>query len=185
MVTKTKIAGLMVAIMALSIPMVYADNGMGDKDSWHQGGDWHHGPMDQMIDQILNLSDAQVKQLKDIHKKQKEAMQSFFEQIKANKEVFNAEIIKATPDMNKLNDIDTQLKALQSQMLDNHLNTILEIKKIMTPEQFAGYMALEKERELMKHMMGHDQWGHKDGFGKDGDGHGHWGDKSDKDADEK
>lgn len=31
MLTKAKIAGLMVALMALSVPMVYADNGGGIK----------------------------------------------------------------------------------------------------------------------------------------------------------
>ena len=141
-----------------------------------------------MFAKILNLSDDQVKQLKDRHKKQKEAMKSLFEQIKTNREALNAEIIKATPDMNKVNDIETQLKSLQSQMVDNHLNSILEIKKILTPEQFAGYMALKKEKKLMKHMRGNDKFGHKGGFGKDGackmgDGHKHWDDKSDKDHD--
>jgi Spy/CpxP family protein refolding chaperone len=168
MLTKTKIAGLMVALMALSAPMVYADNGGGDMDS-HQAGDWHHGPKDHMFAKILNLSDDQTKQLKDSYKKQKEAMKSLFEQIKTNREALNAEITKATPDMNQVNTIETQLKALQSQMVDGHLNSILEIKKILTPEQFAGYMALKKERELKMHMMGHDKFGHKDGFDKMGD----------------
>jgi hypothetical protein len=46
----------------------------------------------------------------------------------------------------------------------------------MTPEQFAGYMALEKAEDMMKHKMGHERFEHKDGFGKDGD-------KADKDHD--
>lgn len=181
--TKTKIAGLIVALMALSVPMVYADNGGGDRDSWHQDGDWHHGPKDHMIAKILDLNDVQVKQLKEIHKKQKEAMKAVFDQVKFNREALSAEIAKTAPDMNKVNEIQTQLKALLSQAVDNHLNSILEIKKIMTPEQFAGYMALEKESKMKKSMMGHDKFGHKDGFGKDRDGHEHGGDKKDKNED--
>lgn len=129
---------------------------------------------------ILNLSDDQVKQLKDGHQKQREAMKSLFVQIKSNREALNAEIVKATPDMSKVNDIETQLKTLQSQMVDNHLNSILGIKKILTPEQFAGYMALKKEKMLKMKMMGHDKSGHKCGFGKDRDGHKNWGDKQDE-----
>jgi Spy/CpxP family protein refolding chaperone len=178
MLTKTKIAGLIMAIMALSIPMVYADNGGGDKDSWHQGGDWDHGKKDYMTAQILNLTKDQQKQLKDSWNKQKEAMKNVFGQIKTNREALDAEIVKATPDMNKINGLQAQIKTLQSQMVDDHLNDILEIKKILSPEQFAGYMALKKERMLKRHMMGHERFGHKDGFGKDG--HEHWGDKQEQ-----
>ena len=183
MLAKTKIAGLVVALMALSVPMVWADNGdvkpTPQADASHQSGDWHHGKHEHMMAKILNLSEDQEKQLKDIKQKQKETMKSVFEQIKTNREAFEAEIVKATPDMNKINDAQTQIKTFQSQMMDNHLNFILAIKKIMTPEQFAGYMALEKEEDMMKHG-GQGQFGHKDGFGKDGEGNKHWGDKEDK-----
>ncbi len=80
----------MVALMALSAPMVYADNG---------GGDWHHGQKDQMMAKVLNLTDDQQKQLKDSRQKQKDAMKSIFEQIQSNREAFDAEIVKAAPDM--------------------------------------------------------------------------------------
>ncbi len=191
--TKLKQLGLLMALMALSVPMVWADNGdvksTSGGDPSHQGGDWHRGQEGHMMAQILNLSEDQQKQLKDLKQKQKEAMKSIFEQIKTNKETFEAEIVKATSDMNKINDTQTQIKTLQSQMVDSHLNYILAIKKIMTPEQFAGYMALEKEEDMMKHE-GHDKFGHKYGFGdqlgvsgmrtKGGDGQKHWGDEGDK-----
>jgi len=174
MLAKTKMLGLMLATAAvLTSPMlVWADNG-------DVKADLYHGQRDQMMTKILNLSADQEKQLKDSCQKQKEAKKSIVEQMKSNREAFNAEIVKATPDMNKINDIQTQLKTIQSQMVDNHLNTFLEIKKILTPEQFAGYMALEKEEKLMRHE-GHDKFDHKDGLGKDGEGHKHWGDKSDE-----
>ena len=163
-------AGLVVALMALSVPMVYAENGGGDKDAWHQGGQWHHGQGDHhMMAKILNLSEVQAKQLKDIRQKQKETMKSVFEQMKAKGLVFDTEIVKAAPDMAKIKDIQAQLKAIQSQMVDNHLNSILEIKKIMTPEQFAGYMALEKAERMMMHDD-HGKFGPKEGMGKMGDG---------------
>jgi len=179
MVTKTKIFGfiLATAVMLSSPMMVYADNGMGDKEG-HQDGAWHHGPPDQMFAKVLNLSDDQVKQLKDLHQKQKDDMKAVFEQMKSTKEELNAEIIKATPDMNKINDLQTKLKGFMSQMVDNHLNSILAIKKIMTPEQFAGYIALRKERKMMMHGK-HDHFGPKEKSCKMGDEHKHGGDKDD------
>ena len=163
MQAKTKIAGLVVALMALSVPMVYADNGTEDKDSSHQAGDWHHGQKDHMMGKILNLSETQEKQLKDSREKQKDTMKGVFDQMKSNREAFDAEIAKAAPDMNKVNDIQAQLKTIQAQMADNHLNSILETKKILTPEQFTGYMALQKERRMMGREDHEDKhWGQKD-----------------------
>jgi len=182
MLGKTKMAGLVMAMMALSAPLVWADNGNGDKGAMHhQEGDWHHGDHDQMLAKILNLTDDQVKQLKDAKQKQKEAMKAVFEQMKANRQAFDAEIVKAATDMPKITDLQAQLKTIQSQMVDNHLNAILEIKKILTPEQFAGYRALEKAKKMMMHKGPH-QFGHKGDFGKEGQGHEHWADK-DNDGD--
>jgi Spy/CpxP family protein refolding chaperone len=156
MVTKITIAGLMMAFMALSAPMVYAN----------EEGGWHHDK-DRMA-KVLNLTDDQKKQFDDIRKKQKEAMKGVFDQIKANREAFDTEISKAAPDMNKINDLQSQLKTVQGQMVDNHLNLILETKKILTPEQYAGYMALERAERLehRHHGFGKDGMHKKDG-GKD------------------
>ncbi|MBF0571084.1 MAG: Spy/CpxP family protein refolding chaperone [Candidatus Omnitrophica bacterium] len=182
MAAKLKIAGLVMALMALSVPMLYADNDKGDPKSTHQDGDCHHCQQEHMMAQVLNLTDDQAKQLKDNKQKEKELMKNIFEQIKSNREAFNVEIVKATSDMNKVNDLQNKLKTIQAQMVDNRLNSILDIKKILTPEQYAGYMALKREKELMMHM-GHDKFGHKDGFGKDREVHKHWGDKPDEDND--
>jgi len=181
MLAKSKIAGLMVAAMALSAALVYADNGPGPgpagdgktcpvSSNGHQGGNWHRGHGDHMLAKILNLTEDQVNQLKLIKEQDKVAMKAIFAQMRTIKGSFEAEIVKATPDMAKINDLQAQMKTIQGQMLDNHLNSILAIKKIMTPEQFAGFMALKKERMMKKHMMGHGKFGHRDGFDKDHDG---------------
>jgi Spy/CpxP family protein refolding chaperone len=174
MLAKKTITGLLVALMSVAAPIVWADNGP-DADSSHQKG-WHHENHEQMLKKVLNLTDDQVKQLKDSRETQMKTMKSVFEQMKSNREAFDAEIVKATPDMSKINDIQAQLKTIQAQMVDNHLNSLLAIRKILTPEQFAGYMALESARKMMMHH-GHGSFDHKGG-----NMHKHWGDKSDKDS---
>jgi len=183
MKTKIYLTGLMVAAMALSSSIAYADNGgnfSGGGDSFKGEHEGHHGKHHVMA-RVLNLTADQQKQLKAIKQKQRETMKSTFKQMKSIKEAFSAEIVKATPDMNKINDLQNQLKTIQSQMADNHLNSLLEIKKIMTPEQFAGYMALKKEKELMGHQR--HQFGPKGAWGKHEGEHKDWGNKADKDHD--
>jgi len=166
MKAKTKIAGLMVALMMLAVPFVYADNGGGDKD-WHQDGAWHHeGNPEEMMAKILNLTSDQEKQLKSLHESQEQTMKTTMESMKSIRQAFESEIVKANADMSKINDLQNQLKTIQGQMADNHLNSLLAVKKILTPEQFAGFMALKKEKELKMHKMHgfrpDEKW-HKDG----------------------
>jgi len=180
MKTKTNLTGLMIAAMVLSSSIVYADNGGNfstGSDSFKGGQECHHGKHHVMA-RVLNLTEDQQKQLKAIKQKQRETMKSTFEAIKSNREAFNAEIVKAAPDMNKINELQNQLKTIQSQMADNQLNSVLEIKKIMTPEQFAGFMTLKKEGKLMKQE--HKKFGWKCAWGKHGGEHKDWGNKGDK-----
>jgi Spy/CpxP family protein refolding chaperone len=189
--TKAILTGLMIAVMALSSSIVYADNGgnfsTGDSGRYETtgGGDnpkgehqWHHGKSCHLMAKALNLTEDQQKQLKDIKQKQRETMKSTFEAIKANRGAFNEEITKATPDMAKITDLQNQLKATQAQMADNQLSSMLQIKKIMTPEQFAGFMALKKERKLMGHK--HHQFGAKCAWGKHEGEHKDWSNKGDE-----
>jgi len=165
--TKAKIMGfLMTSVLALSAPLVYADNGNGgnmaggqpavsdDQSSSGQGDhEWGHGHWGKHGDHqrggfFQDLTDDQKKQLKDIFQKQREAKKASFEQIKANKEALTNELLQTTPDVNKINDLKSKMEALGAQMLDNRINSDLEVKKILNAEQFAKYL------EFQKHKLG-------------------------------
>ena len=167
----TKIFSVMLACAVLGAPLM-ARADQGEANAWHQAGNGFEGHQIHLppVGKVLDLTDDQIKQLKDIHQKQREAMKDLFKQIKANRAALNTLIINPTLDMNKVNDIQTQFKALQSQMVDNYLNNLLAIKKVLTPDQFTGYVVLTKEREMMRHFGPHE------GFDRM-QAHKHWGDK--------
>lgn len=175
--TKAGITGiLMSVVLALSAPLVYADNGNGGNFG---GGDWgHHGHYGKG-GFFHNLTADQKKQLKAIWQKQREAMKATFEQIKANREALTNELLQTTPDVNKINDLKSKLEALGAQMLDNRINSNLEVKKILTAEQFAKYLEIQKdkfagrfhkeERGCQHHRHHHGNWGDQrdGGYGED------------------
>jgi len=88
-----------------------------------------------------------------------------FEKIKANKDAITNELLQTTPDVNKINDLKSKLEALGAQMLDNRISSDLEVKKILTAEQFAHYL------EFQKHKFGRS---HRGEWGHNGEGWGHW-----------
>jgi Spy/CpxP family protein refolding chaperone len=200
--TKTRIMGfLMTALLAFSAPLVYADNANSgnvsggqpavsdDQSSSGQGDhEWGHGHGDKHGDHqrggfFKDLTDDQKKQLKDIWQKQKEAKKAAFEQIKADKDAITNELLQTTPDVNKINDLKSKLEALGAQMLDNRISSDLEVKKILTAEQFAQYLEFQKHKFGRSHrgQWGHrgEGWGHWKHCGHHRHHHGNWGDQRD------
>jgi Spy/CpxP family protein refolding chaperone len=122
----------------------------------------------------LGLTDEQKKALeahKDQHRKEmKELVQSMRDQMKQMRE----ELQKDKLDMGKINQIQSQLKTTQAQMMDHRLQGILEVRKILTPDQFKKFS--EKMEEGREHWGGH-KGGH---WGMMGGGHEPSGDKDAK-----
>ncbi len=98
----------------------------------------------------LKLSEEQKKLLEVNKEKQREQMMASLPRMKAQKEALHQELMKPRLDMNKINTIQKQLKKNMVQMADNRLNSILEVRKILTPEQFSQFLNLMKERRKNK-----------------------------------
>src|SRR5208282_6165237 len=112
-------------------PVVYADSGNGGNFG---GSGWGHNGHSGRGGFFHNLTDDQKKQMKAIWEKQKEVKKTAFEQIKADKEALTNELLQTTPDVNKINDLKSKMEAIHAQMLDNRINSNLEVKKILTAE---------------------------------------------------
>ena len=95
----------------------------------------------------INLSEAQKKALEENRKGRKEEMKSIFSQIKEKKEAIRNELQKNELNIGKITQINNELKILDTQMLDRKLEGILEVRKILTPEQFKKFMAKMDQRQ--------------------------------------
>ena len=99
----------------------------------------------------LNLTDEQKQQL-DVNKKGHRAkMESARQEFKTDKQALQAEIMKTPLDMSKVNALHNQIKALQAQMEDDRLSSILAVRTILTPEQFTKFINL-----MHQHKHEHD-----------------------------
>ena len=129
----------MMICSCMTIPMVYAND---------TGG--MHEQKERRIQEIynqLNLSEDQKKQVDTNKQNQKAQKKVVFEQMKAQKEAMRQELMKPNLDMNKINSLQAELKAVHLKMMDNRLNSILEVRKILTTEQFEKFSTLMKKHE--------------------------------------
>jgi Spy/CpxP family protein refolding chaperone len=84
---------------------------------------WRHGGGIQEIYNQLNLTEVQKKQLEANKIQHRAKMKAVREQMKSYRQVFQQELMKPVLDMNKINELHSQLKALESQMADDRLNS--------------------------------------------------------------
>ena len=89
----------------------------------------------------LNLTEAQKKALEENKQARREEMKSLFSQMKEKREAIRTELQKNELNIGKITQINNELKILSAQMLDRRLEGILEVRKILTPEQFKKFMA--------------------------------------------
>ena len=154
---KNGLLGCAFAVGLLAAPLAHA-HGMGDDASEHWGKGMHR----QKIYAQLHLTDEQKKQLEDNKQKNREQKKVLFGQMKSARESLRQEFMKPDMDMSKVNAIHAQIKTLQAQMADDRLNSILAVRKILTPEQFKKFHELmEKHEKMERHHEDKEEEGEK------------------------
>lgn len=124
---------------------IYAADKTDDKGKEGTASQEKHKGMEEKRQKVwdqLNLTADQKKQLEENKAKNRESMKATFETMKSCKESLRAELMKKDLDMNKINSIQSQIKSLQGQMVDSRLSSILDIRKILTYEQFGKFIEI-------------------------------------------
>ena len=98
----------------------------------------------------LELSPEQEKQLQDHRKNHREQGREFRENMKAKKEAIRNELQKEELNMENVYKIHNELKGLLIQKADHRLEGILEVRKILTAEQFRKFCELRKNMHPMR-----------------------------------
>jgi Spy/CpxP family protein refolding chaperone len=120
--------GLVAIFFAASVPLAYANHSHKDEKKWKE----HKEEMFKDLD----LTAEQKKQL-EAHKKQKhEDMNKMMQEIEAKEKALNAELAKENLDMTKINQIQADLKSLESQKVDQRVKHMIEMRQTLKPEQY-------------------------------------------------
>lgn len=143
---------LMVAVfMCLAVGSGHAnEEGQGQfkekmKQKWEEKMDKIH--------QELGLTPEQKAKLKAHREGYRSQKKATFEQIKNKKEQITQELQRVNVDEQKIRQLHAELKALKSTAEDARLEGILEVRKILTADQFVKFHEL-KEKHKKSGMMG-------------------------------
>ena len=88
--------------------------------------------------------------LEENKNKHREETKVLFTQLRQKMTLLRQELEKSELNMQAIYYINNEVKQLQVQMLDNRLERILKVRKILTPEQFKKFE--DKMNERMEHF---------------------------------
>ncbi len=98
------------------------------------------------VEKQLNLSPEQQKKLEEHRAAHRDEAKKFFGEVKQKREEMRTELEKETIDEAKVKAINEELKALGARLADHRLAGILEVRRILTPEQFKKFQELAGPR---------------------------------------
>lgn len=137
--------GLFLALMMAALPAAGAAPAAQQKDEIRRELELKRKLMDKVFSE-LNLSREQVtaiEERRNLHLKNKEISLS---RIEEKKEALRKALDAPSEDPAVINALADELAALQTERMKNRVAAILEIKKILTPEQYAELR--EKKKAL-------------------------------------
>ena len=108
-----------------------------------------HAMMEKRMEKIqeqLGLSEEQRAKIKEHRKKHFAETKELHEQIRGKMEELRKELQKADFDEGKVRAIHSDIKTLRMKEEENRLEGIIEMRKILTPEQYKKFTEMMKER---------------------------------------
>ena len=142
------VVGAMASLLVVGQP-VFADEA-SDEAAGGKAGNLMEEKVGKMYDH-LGLTPQQKEQLKSYRQAHKSEQEQLRQALKEKHEQLRAELSNPSFDENKVRQIHNEIKDLRSKMEDHHLNGILEVRKVLTPEQFTKLQQLKEERKKKSH----------------------------------
>lgn len=144
---------IMVLIGIFIVSMFIAGSAFCDTCA-HDKGEGRGHSKDKMasIKKELALTAEQDKLLADAKSAHRADMKSLTQALKTKHEELKTALAKPGVTKENLEPIASQIKALQSQMVDRRIDGILNIKHILSPEQFQKMQSLKDGWHKDRHM---------------------------------
>ncbi len=155
-------------LMGAGSVAVAAETGTASPEAAEEGPGRGRGPGPKAFFKELGLSQEQQSKLEAHRKAQWTQNKEVREQMKAKMQALHEEIGKPNMDPAQVKGLVDEINTLKGHLFAQHINGILDMKEVLTPEQFAKMQAHFKDRAPGKHG----RWGKHhgpNGEGPEGD----------------
>lgn len=130
--SKSFMAGVMITALFFCASAVFAEMGGGR----HGKGCKMKGKMYENCVKQLDLTEEQQEKMKAQKKEHRKKSMETKEKLREKKEELGKELQKQTPEESRIKVLKTEIKALTGDQIDQRVESVLSMKKILTSEQF-------------------------------------------------
>ena len=131
---------------------LYLLMGLAGVRAQEQGPDNQRGQRMHEIFRQLDLTDTQKQALEANKQENRSRIQQARQEMKSIRQSLQQEIMLPELNMARINELHARSKVLMAQMEDEKLNSILSVRTILTPAQFAKFVDL-----MHRHKPDHDR----------------------------
>ena len=149
---KACLLGSLVAVMIMPSAMAKAVNEGIKPVKAMEGKGWKH---EGKMFETLGLTKEQKVALEENRGKDRAQFKVLRERMQLKRKELRTELEKPQLEMSKVTAVHNELKALMMAMEDQHLAAILEIRKVLTPEQFVKFQAMMPDKKGPRHGQMH------------------------------
>jgi len=135
--------GFVMSIFLISTTNVFAQEEQGfDKKEHHK--EWQ-AKKAKMFEE-LGITEEQKQALKVHRESHRGEMNALREQIKEKRKAFRQALEDPNVDEGAITATNNEIKTLTNSLADNRLDGVLEVRKILTPQQFQKFNEMKKKR---------------------------------------
>jgi len=139
---------IMAAAVILTAAPAYAEyEGTGNQERTQK----RQEAFENLVDE-LGLNKEQVEQLKAYRAKKKEVNKELFMALKDERKKLKEELEKPESDNRVIRKVVKNINKIQAELVNKRVDSVLEVKSILTPEQFVQFK--EKLREVRQRKRG-------------------------------
>ncbi|MFH1772042.1 MAG: periplasmic heavy metal sensor [Candidatus Omnitrophota bacterium] len=118
--------------------------GLSEEKSYREKKEQREETMKKVMDEI-GLTEPQREQIKEYRSQHKEVSGQLRMELKEKKKQLREELTKTDSNEAALRGLADEIKRIQGQIIDHKIESILEMKKIMTPEQYQKFKEKTKD----------------------------------------
>lgn len=117
----------------------------------------------QQFTKELGLTDKQQQQMQALREETRGKMKELQEAVRENRNALHEELQKTDLDTGEINKITSNLKGLQGEKIDYMVDNVIQMKKILTPEQYEKLSQLKDARKERRQQKKQGDYGKKRG----------------------
>jgi Spy/CpxP family protein refolding chaperone len=146
---KMKIVSLLLVGVFLFATAVFAQECDEQGPRADHKGQFRKGNIMEDIMKELDLSEEQTQKLEELKKPSWEEMKTRRKAIHAKNREIKAELDKVETDKNRIKTLVDELVSLEREKIESRINHVLQVKEVLTPEQF---QVLKQKREIKEEV---------------------------------